>query len=502
MNTGGAHPMPLSHQHNKPDIAIIGSGIAGICMGIKLKQAGILDFVIYEKASEIGGTWRDNTYPGCACDVPLHIYEFSFAMNADWIDKFSSSQEIKAYLERVVDQFGLRPYIRFNTEINNAEFNESTGTWNLHVGDEKIEVQTLISGTGQLNRPKFPDIPGRETFAGESWHSARWNHDYDLNGKSVAVIGTGASAIQFVPEIAKQAGHLDVFQRSPSWVMPRPQREFKPWERALYKNFPFMMRIQRMKIYWQGELIFWVMNHLGKLMSMAARKQIRTHILDEAKRKVLTPDYPLGCKRILVSDDWYPALAASHVDLVTDAIARITPEGIETKDDKLHKCDAIIFGTGFDTTHFLGAANIAGLGGRKLADDWKSGAEAHRGITVTGYPNFFMLYGPNTNLGHNSIIFMIECQANYIVQCVQKLRERDLLFMNVTPEAQRASNEIVQRDARKSVFSAGCTSWYKTADGKITNNWANYTFKYWWWTRKPDFAEFELRSRNILRAAE
>lgn len=479
-----------------PSVAILGAGVAGICTAIKLQEAGFHDFTIYEKAGEGGGTWRDNTYPGCSCDVPLQLYQFSFDMRSDWDRKYVGSADIKAYLESVIDKYGLRPHIRFNQEITDARFEEATGLWNLtSASGDTFIANVLAAGTGQLHRPRWPDIPGQQAFQGESWHSAQWNHDYDLKGKKVGVIGNGASAIQFVPEIAKEAGEIVIFQRSASWVLPRPQRAFYGWEKALYKLFPWSMNIQRWKIYWFGELLFRNFHHSGDKLREAANTERDLHVQDPEKRATLTPDYEPGCKRVLFADDWWPTMGKDHVRIVTDPIDRIEPTGIHTKDGTLHELDAIVYSTGFDTTHFLGPMTMTGLAGRRLADAWQGGAEAHHGITVSGFPNFFMLYGPNTNLGHNSIIFMIECQANYITQCVEKLRDGDLLYLDVKSDVQRASNEIVQQDNANSVYASGCTSWYKTEDGKVTNNWANYTFKYWWRTRRPDFAEFNLRAR-------
>jgi cation diffusion facilitator CzcD-associated flavoprotein CzcO len=479
-----------------PSVAILGAGVAGICTAIKLKKAGNTNFTIYEKASEIGGTWRENTYPGCSCDVPLHMYQYSFEMQPSWTKKYVFAADIKAYLEFVVDKYGLRKHIRFNTEIDEAHFDEQSGIWHLKSGAANFEANVLVAGTGQLHRPLYPNIPGRDAFRGTSWHSANWNHGYDLHGKKVGVIGTGASAIQFVPEVAREAGELFIYQRTPAWVAPRPQREFAGWEKALYKAVPWLMNLQRYKIYWQGELLFWTFHNKGDAIKEAANAEMALHVQDPAKRAALTPDYEPGCKRVLFANDWFPAMGRDNVHLVTDKIARIVEDGIETADGKVQKLDAIVYGTGFDTTHFLGPMKVTGLAGRDIKDAWKGGAEAHHGMTVSGFPNFFMLYGPNTNLGHNSIIFMIECQANYIVQCVEKLRQDNLVYLDVKADVQRASNQVVQDDNAKSVFaSGGCTSWYKTAEGKVTNNWANYTFKYWWRTRRPNFAEFTMRAR-------
>ena len=482
----------LAKTASGPTVAILGAGVAGICTAIKLKQAGIADFTIYEKASEIGGTWRDNTYPGFSCDVPLHMYQFSFDMRPDWTKKFVFSADIKAYLESVVDKYGLRGHIRFDTEIDDARFDEASGTWALKSGDRSFTAHVVAAGTGQLHRPVWPDIRGRESFAGDSWHSAQWNHDVDLKGKRIAVIGNGASAIQFVPEIAKEAGSVTIFQRSASWVLPRPQREFYGWEQALYRALPWTMKIQRWKIYWFGELLFRAFHTSGAKLKEMGIAEMETYVADPEKRRKLTPDYEPGCKRVLFANDWWPAMGKDHVDVVTDGIDEINAGGIRTKDGRQHDFDVLIYGTGFDTTHFLGPMTMKGLAGRDLKDAWKTGAEAHHGMTVAGFPNFFMLYGPNTNLGHNSIIFMIECQANYIAQCVQALRNGRLRYIDVRKEAMAAFNRELQQDMQKTVWAAGCSSWYKTADGKVTNNWSSFTARYWWQMRHPDFNEYAL----------
>lgn len=485
------------------EVAIIGAGIAGICQAIKLKEAGI-PFTIYEKEGDIGGTWRDNTYPGCSCDVPLHMYQYSFAMSPEWDNKFADHRQIKAYLDSVVDKFGLRPFIRLNTGIARAAFDAARGIWQLTTeAGEQVEANVVVAGTGQLNRPKLPDIPGIDSFKGESWHSARWNHDVDLTGKRVAVIGTGASAIQFVPEIAKVAGDVTIFQRSASWVLPRPERRFYDWEKALYRRMPWLMNLQRARVWLGGEQLLFAFRHMGKMIEKGHDREAETHVKDPEKRAKLRPDYPPGCKRVLFSNDWWPAMGRENVHIETTGIDAITPEGIRTRDGVEHAFDVIIYGTGFDTTHFLGPIEVTGLDGRSLHAEWQDGADAYMGIAVSGFPNFYLLYGPNTNLGHNSIIYMIECQANYVRQIVERLKAEDLAWLDVKPQAQKAWDDAVQADNEKSVFNAGCTSWYKTADGRITNNWPNHTYYYWWLTRKVDWGAYVAQARlgEPLRAA-
>lgn len=481
-------------------VAIIGAGVAGICQAVKLLETGI-EFTIYEKAGDIGGTWRDNTYPGCSCDVPLHLYQYSFAMSAEWRNKFADHKQIKAYLDGVVEKYGLRQFIKLNCAVEAAKFDEAAGEWRLTTENgEEVSATILVAGTGQLNRPQMPDIPGRDDFKGEAWHSATWNHDVDISGKRIGVIGNGASAIQFVPEIAKEAGNVRIFQRSASWVLPRPERQFYEWEKKLYRAMPWLMWIQRTRMWLNGEQLLLSFRHMGWALRKAHIKEAETHVPDPDKRAKLEPDYDPGCKRVLFSNDWWPAMGRANVDIETTGIERIAEKGIRTTDGVEHELDAIVYGTGFDTTHFLGPVNVKGLGGRDLREEWSGGADAHLGIGVSGFPNFYLLYGPNTNLGHNSIIYMIECQTAYVTQIAQKLRDDALAYVDVRPTAQAEWDRGVQEDNAKSVFAAGCTSWYKTADGRITNNWPNSTFTYWRMTRRVNWEDYSVVAKGAQAA--
>ncbi|WP_428482428.1 flavin-containing monooxygenase [Pyruvatibacter mobilis] len=481
-------------------VAIIGAGVAGICQAIKLQEAGIA-FTIFEKADDIGGTWRDNTYPGCSCDVPLHLYQYSFEMSPEWRNKFADHKQIKAYLDRVVEKYGLEPDIRLSTPVASAEFDEAAGLWRITTeAGEEIDANVLVAGTGQLNRPQLPDIPGRDDFKGDAWHSATWNHEVDLKGKRIGVIGNGASAIQFVPEIAKVAGEVKIFQRSASWVLPRPERQFFEWEKSLYRAMPWLMWIQRTRMWLNGEQLLLSFRHMGWALSKAHRKEAETYVADPEKRAKLEPDYDPGCKRVLFSNDWWPAMGRDTVVIETGGIECITETGIRTKDGEEHALDVIVYATGFDTTHFLGPVDVKGLGGRDLRTEWQDGATAHLGIGVAGYPNFYLLYGPNTNLGHNSIIYMIECQTAYVTQIAQKMIADNLAYVDVRPQAQAAWDRGVQEDNAKSVFASGCTSWYKTADGRITNNWPNSTLTYWRKTKRVDWDDYAVVARGQTRA--
>lgn len=478
-------------------VAIIGAGAGGLCMAIKLRQSGLEDITIFEKAASVGGTWRDNTYPGSGCDVPSFLYSYSFEPKLDWSRRFAAQPEIEAYFQHVEKKYQLTPKIRFNTEIESASFDDATALWTLVTrSGETHKANVLVSGTGQLNRPAWPDIPGREDFKGIMFHSARWDHAADLAGKRVAVIGSGASAIQFVPEIAPRVGKLILFQRTPNWVVPKDDRPYTQKELSLFKRFPILVKLQRAMIYLMLERNWFAFkkpgNFFNNLFRKAAMKEIEEHIKDPALRAKLVPDYPPGCKRILISNDWYPAIARPNVDVVTDRVARFSSTGVVTAEGAEHPVDAIIFATGFESTTFLAPMKITGLRGRDLNEAWARGAEAHRGVAVAGFPNFFMLYGPNTNLGHNSIIFMIEAQVRYIVTCISALRNARVSYIDVKAESMRAFNEALQKDIGQTVWAAGCNSWYKTEDGKITNNWSGSTLRFWWEMREPDFQEYRL----------
>ncbi len=487
-------------------IAIIGAGIGGICMGIQLLKAGFHDFTLYEKADSLGGTWRDNSYPGAACDIRSHLYSFSFEPNPDWSRSYAPQAEILAYLEHCVDKYGLRQHLRFRTEIASARFDEARGVWHLRTrAGEEVEADVVVSGVGQLSIPRVPALPGLESFEGTWFHSARWRHDHDLTGRSVAVIGNGASAIQFIPEIAPRVGRLRVFQRSAHWIVPKWDRQGTVLEKNLMRRVPSLEALYRSALYWTNESRFLVMRKkhpMNKLFELVARMHLRRHVSSPALREALTPTDPVGCKRALLSNDYYPALERENVELVTSGIERIESDGVITRDGRKHPVDTLIFATGFQTTTFLTPMEFHGLGGRTLGEAWKDGAEAYLGMMVPGFPNFFMLYGPNTNLGHNSIILMIECQVRYVLQCVEAMRERELPWLDVKPEAAAAFNAELRRELEKTAWSAGCGSWYKTAEGRITNNWASFTVDYDRRTRRPDWMAFHEGPRQAPEVRE
>ncbi len=467
-------------------VAIIGSGFGGISMGWYLKQAGIESFTIYEKADSLGGVWRENTYPGAACDIASHLYSFSFEPHYPWEHRFGKRSEIISYMHHVVNKYDLARHFQFGRELTEAAFDEERGLWTLRFADgSTTEAAVLVSAVGQLHRPAYPSIPGRESFAGRAFHSARWDHDYDFNGKTVAVIGSGASAVQFVPEIARQVRQLYLFQRSPGWCIPKFDRQFTRFERALLNNVPLLYDLDRRRIFWFVESVATgILGHSlrARLMAGALKAVSRTQLFLQVRnpelRRKLTPDSPPGCKRTLLSTDWLPALCRPNVEVVTDKVDAITPTGVHTSDGQLREVDAIVYGTGFAATEFLAPMEIKGLGGRSLRTLWKDTPEAYLGIEVAGFPNFHVMYGPNTNLGAGSIIYMLEAQAQYIVQSVQLQRRESLRYLDVRVEVQDRFNEELRARTRETTYEAGCHSWYINAQGHNTNNWIGHMREY------------------------
>jgi cation diffusion facilitator CzcD-associated flavoprotein CzcO len=480
--------------HSERRILIIGAGFSGLCLGIHLRRAGIHSFTLLEKSDRIGGTWRENTYPGAACDVPAFAYCFSFEQKTDWSRKWAPQDEILAYMEHCFEKYEITPHVRFGYEVESARFDEEAGVWRVrNAAGETLEAEILVSGVGQLSRPFTPEIPGLEAFAGDRFHSAQWNHEIPLEGKRVAVIGNAASAVQFVPEIAKRAARVSVFQRSANWMFPKNDHVYSEQEKRRYGRHPWLAKLYRWWIWLSFEARFplfrgnaWFRRRLEAYAQGAIDE-----VADPELRGVLVPDYPIGGKRILTSDDYYPALCEKHVDLVTAGIERVTPEGVLDREGKEHAADVLVLATGFETTHFLAPMELEGRGGRHLDADWKRAAKSYLGITTSGFPNFFMMYGPNTNLGHNSIIFMIECQTNYILKCIELIRAQNLKFIDLRPEALEAYYARLQRELARTVWSQTGKSWYKNEDGTITNNWSGTTLRYWWRTRTVDPDAYE-----------
>ncbi len=476
-------------------VVIIGAGFGGIGMAIRLKQAGIEDFVILDRAEDLGGTWRDNTYPGLSCDVPSLLYSFSFRPWR-WSRRFPAREEILAYLHGLVAEHGLGPHLRFGCGVAAADFDESSALWTLALEDgSPVQASAVVCAVGQLGTPALPDIAGREEFAGPSWHSGRWDHDVDLAGRRVAVIGTGASAIQFVPEIAKVAAHVDVYQRTAPYVLPKGDRPYRPAEQIMFDRLPMVRKADRLRIFLYGELLTSGFVLSTKMLAgpmQLWRRQLNAQIADPDLRAKCVPDYVMGCKRVAFSNDWYPALASPDVDLVTDPIERIVPDGVVTADGTTRAADVIVYGTGFKAVEFLTPIAVTGLGGKRLQDAWQDGAQAYLGISVSGFPNFFILYGPNTNLGGNSIIYMLEGQIDYTLGAIQAMSRERLAWLDVRPDVQDAFNHWVQAASKKSVWESGCHSWYTTASGRNTNNWPDHTFLYRYRVRRFDLGAYRV----------
>ncbi len=456
------------------DTIILGAGFGGIGLAILMQEAGRTDFCILEQSDRVGGTWRDNSYPGACCDVPSHLYCYGFDAKRDWTRVFSPQAEILGYIEGLVAKHDLRSYIKFGAEVASAAWIEKRGWWEITIANaQTLTARSFVAAWGQLNRPYIPAIPGAESFAGEHFHSARWRHDLDLTGKRVASIGNAASAVQFVPHVAASADHLDVFQRSANYVVPRLDRAYTAEEIAAFSDTPDAYAASRATMYAEREDRFARMrvgSDLADELAGIARDQLHAQIIDPVLRAKLTPDYAIGCKRILISDDYYPALTRPNVSLVTEPIIRIVPEGIVTGDGALHPADIVIYATGFETRSFQGSVEITGRDGRSLRTTWAGTPRAHCGITVSGFPNFFMLYGPNTNLGHNSILEMLEAQSRYILQALALIETVDAI--DVRPEVLERSDAAIQAHMRGAAWAAGCTSWYVGADGRVINNWS------------------------------
>lgn len=480
-------------------ITILGAGFSGICMGIQLKRAGIHDFTIVEQSSGVGGTWRDNTYPGAACDVPSYLYSFSFETKKDWSLKFAEQPEILSYLEHCTDKFGLRSHLKLGTTLIKAEFNENSGCWELELrsnrdeGVERIQSRTLVCGAGQLNRPSTPEILGQDGFIGPQFHSARWDHSVDFKGKDIAVIGNGASAVQFVPPLAAEAKSLQVFQRSPNWIVPKADGRFEGLAANVLKITP-ANKLYRLFLYLKLELRFSTFQQesfLSRLAKKMMSKEMEVALAGDSElRDSLIPDYTPGCKRVLQSNDYLQTLMEEHVGVVTSPIEKILPQAVLTADGVEHNADVIVYGTGFKTNEFLNHIDIQGLNQKKLRDVWQDGAEAFLGINVSGFPNLYMTYGPNTNLGHNSIVFMIENQVQYILKCIQRTRRKKIKYLDLLPETQDQFNQWVQDTVSESVWATECSSWYKNAAGKVVNNWPASTLAYRWNTSAVNFNHY------------
>lgn len=451
----------MDHPHYR--VAVLGAGMSGLCMAIELRQHGIGDFVVLEKAAAVGGTWRENTYPGVACDVPSHVYSFSFELNPDWSQAFSGGEEIRAYCERCVERYGLAPHLRFHAEVTSLVFDDHC--WQIKLADgSSLSADHVVSGLGGLHRPNHPAIEGREAFAGPVFHTAEWDHDQDLRGKRVAIIGTGASAVQVLPSIAADVEEVTVFQRSPAWVFPRMANDISAARRARYRRFPALMRLHRYFLWLLmdafGTLSLRRGSRLHARLERRARDFLEREVRDPKVRRKLTPDYAAGCKRRCISDDYLASFNRSNVHLVSEPVTQIEAGGIRDAEGKLHEVDVIIEATGFKPFDIHEYVEIRGRDGIRLQEQWRERVESYRTVMTPGFPNFFMLLGPNSATGHTSALIMIESQARFVTRCLRLLAEREARHVEPTPEATGRFNQRIRRDMRRMVFSGGCNAWY------------------------------------------
>jgi cation diffusion facilitator CzcD-associated flavoprotein CzcO len=480
-----------------PRVVIIGAGFGGLGAARELLRQGIANVTILERADDIGGVWRDNTYPNAACDVPSPLYSWSWAVNPAWGRRYSPQPEILGYLRDAAQREGLLALVRAGSEVASCELDEAAGTWRVTTTEgTAYDADIVVSAVGQLSNPVVPAIPGAGSFAGPAFHSAEWRHDVPLAGRRVAVVGTGASAIQFVPGIVDEVGSLIVFQRSAPYVVPKPDQEYRPHHHRAFARFPALLTAERRFVFWLSEMLNGSITGRMRgskafLATMRAswRLQLRRQVRDPELRRKLVPDYPIGCKRVLFANDWYPALDRDHVDVVTDAIDEIEPTGVRTSDGRLHEADVLIWGTGFAATSFLAPMRVTGVDGADLHDVWADGARAHLGVSVPGFPNLFCIYGPNTNLGGSSIIGMMEAQAGYIAQIARRLADGRARLVGVRPDVAEAFDREMQDRLRDSAWS-GCSSWY--VDGpRITTNWPGLVAEYQHRLARVDWSEME-----------
>jgi cation diffusion facilitator CzcD-associated flavoprotein CzcO len=490
-------PAPRAVPRRKPSVVIVGAGFGGIAAAIELHRHGFQDVTILERASDLGGTWFYNSYPGAACDVPSHLYSFSFAQRRDWSRLCSPQEEIHDYLRDVARSQDVERQIRFDRTVTACTWDERRALWQVETASgERYEADALVLATGQLHQPSRPPIDGIESFAGKSFHSAQWDHDYALAGKRVAVVGTGASAVQLVPEIAGQVARLTVFQRTGNWFLPRRNRRYPRIARAAIEHVPGVQWFRRNFMYQYCEALTAAIRHprtLGLLLGARSAAFMRRQLKDPELRRKAWPDYTFGCKRILFSSQFLPALARPNVELVTEPIARVEPRGIVTTDGKLHELDCIVWGTGFKTNDFMFPMRIAGAGGTELSGSWAHGAHAHLGMTVPGFPNMFIMYGPNTNTSGGSIIFYLEAQAGYLRQAMQQMLARGASAIEVRRDVEEASDRELQARFAGTAWTR-CDSWYRDASGRIVANWPGYMREYFERTQSLDASEYRFTS--------
>jgi len=484
--------------HNNPllDAVIVGSGFSGLCIAIKMQQAG-LKYVVLEQAETIGGTWRDNTYPGAACDVPSNLYCFSFAPNPAWSRTYPQQAEIQKYMNDCADRFAIRTNIQFGKQVSSARFDAVRKVWRIETnnGAEVFEARSLVMGVGGLSRPQMPKIDGIKSFKGELFHTARWRHDISLEGKRVGIIGTGASAIQIVPEIAGKVRQLNIFQRTPPWLIFKPDFAIPAWRRALRAKFPILQKLNRAYTYaWHESwaIAFTRFPGMLKIVQLLAKGFMSLNIRDKALQEKLKPDYVIGCKRVLLSNNYLSSLKKPNVNLITENIECITPGGIKTRDGREYELDIIIASTGFLAAEAGSPFPVYGLDDKELNAHWKNGPSAYLGTCVSGFPNFFIMTGPNTALGHNSMIYMIESQASYVMSALQLIHQSPQLAFDIPQKMQDSYNEALQKRLAKTVWNTGgCSSWYLASNGLNTTLWPDFTFLYRHKTRRFDVEHYQ-----------
>ncbi|GGC58579.1 NAD(P)/FAD-dependent oxidoreductase [Hoyosella rhizosphaerae] len=495
-------PPPITPLPPHTHVLIAGAGFSGLGAAIRLTQSGFTDFVILEKADDVGGTWQANSYPGCACDVPSVLYSYSFAQNPNWSSSFSPQPEIYAYLQRTAREYGIMPKVRLSTTLDDAAWDDKAKVWRFNTSAGQLTADIFINATGPLSEVSIPTIPGTENFAGEMFHSAQWNHEYDLQGKRVAVIGTGASAIQFVPEIQPSVASMILFQRTAPWILPRRDRKFSDLEKSLFRRIPLLQRLARYTTYWYREsyvIGFTKIRSALRIAEAVGRYNIRRQVKDKELRKKLTPSFQLGCKRVLMSNNYYATLDKPNTDVTTAGIARITENSVVATDGVEYPVDCIIWGTGFHVTDTAIAQHVRGRTGKTLEETWRGSPEAYLGITVADFPNYFHMVGPNTGLGHSSIVFIIEAQLRYIVDAIKYVNDNHLAAIEPLPEAQDEWVELIEQKSAGTVWlEGGCNSWYLDEKGRNSTLWPGYTFTYRKLTAKADpekhFAEAQARS--------
>ncbi|WP_442790979.1 flavin-containing monooxygenase [Nocardia sp. NBC_01327] len=488
------------------DVAIIGGGFAGIGAAIRLKQKGIGDFAIFERGTSIGGTWRDNTYPGAACDIPSRLYSYGFAPNPNWSHTYSGSNEILGYIESMATQFGLHRHFRFGHNITGIVFDEDAGVWDISVEGRAdiVRARTVVLASGPLANASLPKIPGIEDYQGHKIHSARWDHDYDFTGKKVAVVGTGASAVQIIPELVDKAASVKVFQRTPGWVLPRINRQTSPLTKELYRRVPAAESLSRAAWFYGHESValgvVWN-TPLTRVVEMVGRAQLRRQVKDPWLRRQLTPEFRAGCKRLLMTDDYYPALQRENCKLVTWPIARISERGIRTAEGIEHQADCIVFATGFEVSKAGTPIPIVGRDGRVLATEWQRGAFAYKSIAVSGYPNLFFTFGPNSGPGHNSALVYMEAQINYLVEAISTVLDRDLRMLDVRRERQDEYNAAIQRRLDSTTWNSGCRSWYLTEDGFNATMYPGFATQYVGQLRTVELGDYHVVPVTAERTA-